>query len=141
MPVQSLLETLASPFLRSEVEAFEGHNASAPGHILSARERRAHWHMNRCSVASIWHTHRDDQGDGYRRVIERGPRMEISARNQLPGTVKSVKLGAVMAEVVIEVNGLEVVSAITRSSAEAMGLKEGDQVKAIIKSTEVMVGK
>jgi molybdopterin-binding protein len=67
--------------------------------------------------------------------------MQISARNQLPGTIKSITLGAVMAEVVIDVNGLEVVSAITRGSAESMGLKAGDTVTAIIKSTEVMVGK
>ena len=65
----------------------------------------------------------------------------LSARNQLAGTVKSVKLGNVMAEVVIQVGPFEIVSAITRGSAEAMGLKVGDQVKAIIKSTEVMVDK
>ncbi len=65
----------------------------------------------------------------------------LSARNQLKGTVKSVKLGAVMAEVVIQVGEFEVVSAITRCSAEAMGLKEGDQVQAIIKATEVLVAK
>ena len=44
--------------------------------------------------------------------------MELSARNQLPGTVTSIKLGSVMAEVVIDVNGMEVVAAITRTSAE-----------------------
>ena len=66
--------------------------------------------------------------------------MELSARNQLPGTVKSIKLGAVMAEVVIDVNGLEIVAAITRTSAESLGLKEGDQVRAVVKATEVMVG-
>jgi molybdopterin-binding protein len=67
--------------------------------------------------------------------------MELSARNQLPGRVKSIKLGAVMAEVVIDVNGLEIVAAITRTSAESLGLKEGDQVRAVVKATEVMVGK
>jgi molybdopterin-binding protein len=67
--------------------------------------------------------------------------MEISARNQIPGTVKSVKLGAVMAEVIIDVNGLEIVAAITRASAEGLGLKVGDQVKAVMKATEVMVAK
>ena len=67
--------------------------------------------------------------------------MELSARNQLPGTVKSIKLGGVMAEVIIDVNGLEVVAAITRTSAENMGLKVGDQVKAVMKATEVMVAK
>ena len=40
--------------------------------------------------------------------------MELSARNQLQGTVKSVTLGAVMAEVVVDVNGTEIVAAITR---------------------------
>ena len=67
--------------------------------------------------------------------------MEISARNNLRGTVRSVKLGAVMAEVVVDVAGQEVVAAITRSSVERMGIKEGDQVYAIIKATEVMIGK
>jgi molybdopterin-binding protein len=65
----------------------------------------------------------------------------LSARNQFPGTVKSVKLGNVMAEVVVTVGGLEIVSAITRGSAEAMGLKVGDTVKAVIKSTEVLIDK
>lgn len=65
----------------------------------------------------------------------------LSARNQLPATVKSVKLGNVMAEVVMTVGAVELVAAITRTSAEAMNLKAGDAVKAVIKSTEVMVDK
>src|SRR5215471_12733606 len=65
----------------------------------------------------------------------------LSARNQLVGVVKSVKLGGIMAEVVIQVGQLEIVSVITRSSAESMGLKAGDQVRAVIKSTEVLVDK
>ncbi len=67
--------------------------------------------------------------------------MELSARNSLRGTIRSVKLGDIMAEVVVDVGGQEVVSAITRSSAERLGLKQGDQVYAVIKSTEVMIGK
>ncbi|GAC1437412.1 MAG: TOBE domain-containing protein [Ktedonobacteraceae bacterium] len=68
--------------------------------------------------------------------------MNISARNQLKGTVKSVKLGAVMAEVVVELpDGQQIVSAITRGSIQALSIKEGDSVVAIIKSTEVMLGK
>jgi molybdopterin-binding protein len=70
-----------------------------------------------------------------------GGNVMISARNQFPGTVTSVKLGNVMAEVIINVGGLEVVSLISRTSAEALGLKAGDKVKAIIKSTEVMIDK
>jgi molybdopterin-binding protein len=65
----------------------------------------------------------------------------LSARNQFKGRVKSVKVGDVMAEVVVTVNGLEIVSAITRGSAEHLGLKVGDEVTAIIKSTEVLIGK
>ena len=65
----------------------------------------------------------------------------LSARNQLPARVKSVTLGNVMAEVVMDVSGVEVVAAITRASAEAMSLQAGDTVKAVIKSTEVMVEK
>ena len=65
----------------------------------------------------------------------------LSARNQFKGKVKSVKLGEVMAEVVVSVGDVEVVSVITRGSAEAMGLKAGDEVSAIIKSTEVMIAK
>jgi len=65
----------------------------------------------------------------------------LSARNQLPATVKSIKLGNVMAEIVMTVGDAELVSAITRGSAEALGLKVGDSVKAIIKSTEVMIDK
>lgn len=65
----------------------------------------------------------------------------LSARNQLTATVKSVKLGNVMAEVVMAVGDVEIVSAITRASAESLGLKVGDTVKAIIKSTEVIIDK
>jgi molybdopterin-binding protein len=65
--------------------------------------------------------------------------MELSARNQLQGTVKSVTLGAVMAEVVVDVNGQEIVSAITRGSAERLGLSEGSTVTVVIKSTDVLL--
>lgn len=65
----------------------------------------------------------------------------LSARNQLEGTVKSVKLGNIMAEVVISVGGFEIVSAITRTSAETLRLQVGDRVKAVIKSTEVIIDK
>ena len=68
--------------------------------------------------------------------------MELSARNQLPGKVLAITLGEVMADVTIDIgSGLTVVAAITRDSVERMGLTEGDEVMAIIKATEVMVGK
>jgi molybdopterin-binding protein len=65
--------------------------------------------------------------------------MKLSARNQLPGVVKSVRLGNVMAEVVVDVAGNDVVAAITRVSAENLNLQQGKQVTVIIKSTEVML--
>jgi molybdopterin-binding protein len=65
----------------------------------------------------------------------------LSARNQFKGTIKDIKLGNVMAEVVISAGGLEFVSAITRGSAERLALKPGDTVTAIIKSTEVLIDK
>jgi molybdopterin-binding protein len=65
----------------------------------------------------------------------------LSARNQLAGTIKDLKIGNVMAEVVISVGGVEVVAAITRDSAERLGLKQGDTVRAVIKATDVMIDK
>jgi molybdopterin-binding protein len=65
----------------------------------------------------------------------------LSARNQFVGTVKSVRLGGIMAEIIVQVGDLEIVSAITRSSAESLQLEMGDTVKAVIKSTEVLIDK
>ena len=67
--------------------------------------------------------------------------MRLSARNQLPGRVTAVRLGAVMAEISIDLGGPKVVAAITRQSAESLGLREGDQVMAVVKATEIMVAK
>jgi molybdopterin-binding protein len=67
--------------------------------------------------------------------------MKMSARNQLPGTIKKVKIGAVMAEVVMKVGDQELVAAITSGSAKRMKLKVGDTVFAVIKATEVMIAK
>ena len=66
--------------------------------------------------------------------------METSARNQLQGTVKRVSIGAVMAEIVVDVNGIDVAAAITKDSAERLALAEGMRVVAIIKATDVMIG-
>jgi molybdate transport system regulatory protein len=73
--------------------------------------------------------------------VQEEPSMQISARNQLQGRVKEVVLGTVMAEVLVDVGGQEVAAAITRRSAESLGLKAGDTVTVLIKATEVMIGK
>ena len=68
--------------------------------------------------------------------------MELSARNQLKGKVTGVELGAVMANIKIEVEDPNTITAvITKESAERLALAEGDDVVALIKSTEVIVGK
>lgn len=68
--------------------------------------------------------------------------MELSARNQLKGTVTDVKLGGVMAEVTVDIGGGQtVISVITRGSAEHLQLQAGDAVTVVIKSTEVMLAK
>jgi molybdopterin-binding protein len=67
--------------------------------------------------------------------------MALSARNQLPGIVEEIQLGGVMARVVVKVGDNLVESVITRTSAEELGLKKGDSVKVVIKSTEVMIQK
>lgn len=64
----------------------------------------------------------------------------LSARNQFHGTVVSVKNGAVMSEVVIDIGGgHEIVSLISASSAKRLKLKKGKPAVAIIKATEVIV--
>jgi molybdopterin-binding protein len=67
--------------------------------------------------------------------------MQISARNVLKGRVKKITAGAVNSEVILEVaSGVEMVSIITKSSAERLGLKPGKEVYAIVKASNVMIG-
>ena len=66
--------------------------------------------------------------------------MKISARNMLKGKVKQVTMGAVNAEVIIELpGGTEIASIINITSAKNLGLKEGQEVYAVIKASNVMV--
>jgi molybdopterin-binding protein len=66
--------------------------------------------------------------------------MPLSARNQFPGTVVSIKNGAVMSEVVIDVGGgIQIVSLISTSSVKRLKLKKGGRAVAVIKATEVIV--
>lgn len=67
--------------------------------------------------------------------------MKISARNVLKGKVKKVTPGAVNSEIIVELpGGIEMVSIITKSSAERLGLKTGKEVYAIVKASNVMIG-
>lgn len=65
--------------------------------------------------------------------------MTISARNVLEGTIKDIKKGATTAHVLIEVKGLTLTAAITDESVEDLNLNVGKKVKAVIKSSDVMV--
>lgn len=65
--------------------------------------------------------------------------MRISARNQLRGTVVSVKEGAVEAQVVVDVGGQEIVSVVTVDAVKDLGLAEGSPVIAVIKADSVML--
>jgi molybdopterin-binding protein len=64
---------------------------------------------------------------------------KLSARNHLRGTVQEILLGTVTAKVTVKVGENTIESVITRQSVEEMGIKVGDTVTAIIKSTEVMI--
>jgi len=67
--------------------------------------------------------------------------MKISARNMLKGKVKSVNPGAVNSEVIVELaGGTEVVSIITKTSAEHLKLSPGSPVYAVVKASNVMIG-
>lgn len=67
--------------------------------------------------------------------------MKLSARNVLKGTVRSIEMGVVNAEVVLEVApGLEITAMITKRSCLDLGLEEGKEVQAVIKASHVMIG-
>jgi len=67
--------------------------------------------------------------------------MSSSIRNRLPGTIEKIVSDKVVSEIVIRTAAGEVTSVITTSSVQRMNLKEGDQVFAIIKATEVSIEK
>jgi molybdopterin-binding protein len=66
--------------------------------------------------------------------------MKISARNMIKGKVKTLTHGAVNTEVVVELpGGTEIVSIITKTSADSLGLAQGKEVYAVIKASNVML--
>jgi len=68
--------------------------------------------------------------------------MELSARNQIAGRITSVRIDGLMAEVSVDIGGgKEIISTITRTSAQRLDLKAVDQITAIIKASEVLIAK
>jgi molybdopterin-binding protein len=80
-------------------------------------------------------------GDHGMTIFRRRNFMKLSARNVLPATIKVITPGAVDSEVVVELApGIEIVSIITKKSAEKLGLKPGAKAYAIVKASNVMIG-
>jgi molybdopterin-binding protein len=68
--------------------------------------------------------------------------MKLSARNMLKGKVVEIKQGAVMASVKLDIGGGNKITAlISADSVKALKLAKGDKAAAIIKATEVIIGK
>lgn len=65
--------------------------------------------------------------------------MKVSGRNRLKGTVKEVILGEVMARVILKVGDNQITALITREAVQEMEIKEGKEITALIKATEVML--
>lgn len=70
-----------------------------------------------------------------------GDEYAISARNHVSGTVKEIITGKVSDEVVIDAQGGELVSVITRASVERLGLTQGSAVAAVVKASNVILMK
>ncbi len=67
--------------------------------------------------------------------------MQLSARNKLPGVVESVQVDGLTAKVTLRVGDNHLVAVVTAEAVEDMGLRPGDAVTAVIKSTSVMLAK
>ena len=65
--------------------------------------------------------------------------MKLSARNQLKGIVKEINMGAINAKVTIDINGQMLTSVVTIDAIEDLGIKVGDEVTSLIKSSSVML--
>ncbi len=94
-------------------------------------------------VGRKWLFHQDQ----IERLLRRAPGsaaapvLEISARNRLKGTIARLTVDGLMAEVVLRIGDQDLTAIITRSSAERLALAVGDEAFAVVKATEVMIGK
>lgn len=65
--------------------------------------------------------------------------MKISARNQLAGTVRSITRGEAIANVELDVGGQRIVASVTVEAVEELGLREGAEVTALVKASDVLL--
>lgn len=124
--------------------------------LLSVEQAASYLHLNVKRVQALARTGRlpgrrvgrrwlFDQRD-LESVLRRQPEgeragLDLSARNQLRGRVLGLTVEGLMAEVRIGIGDQELIAVITRSSAERLGVKVGEPIVAVIKSTEVMIAK
>jgi molybdate transport system regulatory protein len=124
--------------------------------LLSADQAASHLHLNVKRVQALaragklpgrrvgrrWLFDERDLDSALGRLpqVELGG-LDLSARNQLRGRLIALHVEGLMAEVRVGIGDQELVAVITRSSAERLGLKVGEPIFAVIKSTEVMIGK
>ena len=92
-------------------------------------------------VGRKWLFHQDQIERLLHHEVAGPPVLEISARNRLKGRIVRLDVDGLMAEVVLRIGDQDLVSIITRSSAERMKLQIGVEAYAIVKSTEVMIGR
>lgn len=124
--------------------------------LLSAEQAAAHLHLNVKRIQTLaragklpgrrvgrkWlFDERDLEAALGRRAAPASDGLDLSARNQLRGRILALTVDGLMAEVRIGIGEQELVSIITRSSAERLKLEVGQAVYAVIKSTEVMLAK
>lgn len=67
--------------------------------------------------------------------------MQLSARNKLNGTIKAIENGIVTSKVEVDVSGATLVAVITKDAVEELGLKQGENITAIVKATSIMLMK
>lgn len=67
--------------------------------------------------------------------------MKLSARNRIKGTVQGITRGAVTSHVIIDIGGTTITSSITNEAVDELALAQGDAVYAVVKASDVMVGK
>src|ERR1700751_2389105 len=65
--------------------------------------------------------------------------MQLSARNQIPATVTGINAGEAIANVELSANGVRLVASITVEAVRQLGLKEGSEVSAVIKASDVLL--
>ena len=123
--------------------------------LLSAEQAAAHLHLNVKRVQALaragklpgrrvgrkWLFDERDLEAALGHADPGGDGLDLSARNQLRGRIIGLTVEGLMAEVRVGIGDQELVSVITRNSAERLRLRAGDAIFAVIKSTEVMLAK